>query len=160
MFTRATHRMKTVSEKAPTDFSVKTVAASDFILATREFIDENFRGAVRFEDGALVSGYVELSPSGFAYLIKLILNEVYGSSLVTLAINADNEGISVKVDCGLAKINLEIIESVAKSSGFSVEYGEGGILFLRLKSRRLEASVLYAISVEDLYKYITETFFG
>ena len=85
-----------ISESTPTSFDITTVRMSDIATSTQRFFDNNFRGAILIENFPSFYEYTETSPDGIAYFFKVLLNAVFGDSVIRISMEKDDGEFVIK----------------------------------------------------------------
>ena len=135
-----------LEDKIPEEFAIKRMSSADFAFTLDSFIFEHFRGAIKVTTDGLPFGSVAVSPEGAAYLIRLILKEVYGKYLVSASIILGQGDIKIKIVHRERSLNFDYITKIAEKSGFSVLEDNDHALVLSAKVEPEKRLVLYAIS--------------
>lgn len=141
----------------PEDFSIRKFSCFDFFTSTSSFIEYNFSGAMNIEFPKTCSGYVHISPRGFAAFIRLLLSEIYGSTMTTARVYANEKEVVISISgSGLIKSRAKLI-NLAERSGFSFVEEENTII---LRTPLTLAGELYVFSVGnlELINYYYEAF--
>ncbi len=159
MLTRIKHRFLRISETAPDELKLERIAVSDFTTAIRDFVYENFRGAMTVEKPPVDSGYITVSPAGFAYFLKLLLNEIYGDGMLRAKIVTENSRVEVIIELPNVTVNTDSLLSAAVHSGFSVERADDREILLFTEIARDKAMSIYAIDFTNFKRYLNEIFF-
>ena len=155
-----------ISEYKPTEFTKKQLRIFDIFKATEDFFEDNFRGAICVDSELACDGFVLISPDGFAYFHKVLLNAVFGESVVRLRMFREN-GLfkleaSWKIYNRISKSDLDILSSTATLSGFSMklnESGEVGALILEAPVRQAPEISISAVSQARMRETFTRVFF-
>ena len=141
----------------PQDFSIMKISCFDFFNSTNSFIEHNFTGAIRVDFPETAKGYVQISPYGFAYFIRLLLSEIYGDALTVVRIFADDKELKVEI-CSPKPLKREKqLENVAIRSGFSVSI-ENSKITLRTQMHISGEVFVYADDILRLINYYYEVF--
>ena len=155
-----------ISESIPDDFSKATVKISDIFYATRDFLEENFRGAVELPCETLGEGYALISPNGIAYFFKLLLNAVFGESMVFIKMSTKDNVFSIETSWkhhrDINKCDLAELENVARVSGFKTEFMLDGKICrvaITTELKRERSLPLYAISKSKMHEAYIRVFF-
>ena len=159
MLTRIKHRFRRISETAPDEFKLERIAVSDFTAAVKDFVFENFRGAMTVEKPPVDSGYITVSPRGFAYFLKLLLNEIYGEGMLRAKIVTENGRIEVIIELPNIGVKTDELLSCAVNSGFSVERADNREIVLFANTAKDKAMSIYAIDFAKFKRYLNEIFF-
>ncbi len=158
--------LRLISETIPDEFISSPVCVFDIFEATDEFFDENFRGAITIENALTCDGYVNISPDGFAFLNKLLLNAIFGESVVRMKMSSEG-GIfrvesSWKIYNKISHADLALLRSSANLSGFKMtlsEDGELGKLTLEAPIKKTPQLSIYAVSALKMREAFTRVFF-
>ena len=134
----------------PKDFSITKISCFDFFNSTNSFIERNFTGALHIEYPDIAKGYVQISPYGFAYFIRLLLSEIYGDGLTVARVFADDKELTVEINSPKPLKREKQLENVAARSGFSVSI-ENGKITLRTK---LHISCEVFVYADDMMRFI------
>ena len=155
-----------ISEGAPNDFTKATVRISDIFDATRNFLDENFRGAIEASGEISSDGYAIISPNGLAYFFKILLNAVFGESMVFMKMSTkDNVFVmetSWKHHRDINAEDISELESIARVSGFTPEFmldGEICRISISLEIKKEKQLVLYAVPIGKMHAAYIRVFF-
>ena len=141
----------------PQDFSIMKMSCLDFFNSTINFIEHNFKGAIHVEYPETANGYVQISPYGFAYFIRLLLSEIYGDALTVARIFADEKELKVEIIAPKPLKREKQLENVAARSGFSVSI-ENGKITLRTQMHISSEVFVYANDILRLINYYYEVF--
>ena len=118
-------RLKLITWGEPEDFTKKKISFRVFYSGVRDFLMENFRGAVNLEENITSSEYLLISPDGVAFLFKCILNAVYGDTVVNINIASAGKTFTITFDWKklrpLTESEIITLTRISKLSGFSVE---------------------------------------
>ena len=157
---------KLISESTPNDFTVTTVRISDIALSTEKFFDNNFRGAIITESSPDLYGYVEASTDGIAYFFKVLLNEVFGDSVVRVFMQKSEKGFQMitkwQKHHDMSEEGLRELENTARHSGFDLEFSQSGKecqATLTLKIKTVKILSVYAISEFKMHSAYIRVFF-
>ena len=145
MITEKPIRFKT-EDKIPENFKIERMSAADFAYTLGSFLQENFRGAIAVKTEGFFFGSVAIAPEGAAYLIRLILKEVYGKYLVGASIIFGQSDLRIEITHRERSLNFDYITKIARKSGFSVIEDNERALVLSAKVDAEKRLVLYAIS--------------
>ena len=155
-----------ISQGTPEEFITTTLRASDIFNATNKFFEDNFRGAVITEGELLTDGYTEASPDGIAYFFKVLLNAVFGDSVVRVKMACEKDIFNISTEwefCReITKSDLAELENVARLSGFTLEFSNNGNIYradIAMKLKALSYIPLYAISRENMLLAYNRVFF-
>lgn len=159
-------KLRLISETIPDEFITKTVSVGDIFEATDEFFDDNFRGAITVDNELTADGYVNISPDGFAFFHKVLLNAIFGESVVRLRMLCENSCFLVearwKVYKSISNSDLALLRSTANLSGFSMTLNEDekeGKLTLSMPIRATPYLAIYAVSIAKMREAFTRVFF-
>lgn len=166
MRNRRKPNLRLISETIPDGFISKPVFVFDVFEATDEFLDENFRGAITVDSELTCDGYVHISPDGFAFFHKVLLNAIFGESVVHMKMSTD-AGIfkvqsSWKIYNKISHADLALLRSTAELSGFKMtlsEEGEFGNLTLEVPIKKSPTLAIYAVSAARMREAFTRVFF-
>lgn len=159
-------KFRLISETIPDRFISKVSHVCDIIGAIEEFFEDNFRGAIITEASHDTDGYLNISTDGFAFFHKVLLNAIFGESVVRLRMFTDDASFKVearwKVYKRISESDLALLESTAKLSGFTMrlsDVGEDGFLLLEMPIRKTPKLAIYAVSKAQIYEAFTRVFF-
>ena len=135
-------RERLLSDYEPKEFKIGKTYFSKLAFETRTFLTENFRGTTNLTISNLREGRTDFSFEGYAYIIKVILNSIYGTCVAQIDICGIDKGISVTLsrECGEFNADeMEEIASVAKSSLIQTEISPKKIVltFSESEDRRI-----------------------
>lgn len=157
---------KHISNSTPSDFTVTTVRISDISISTEKFFDNNFRGSVITESAPDLYGYVDTSPDGIAYFFKLLLNEVFGESVVKVFMQKHENRFQIitrwhhsREISDAARFELE---KTAQLSGADLVFSQNGneceaTLALKIKTSKILS--VYAVSEFKMHSAYIRVFF-
>ena len=157
---------KLISEATPDEFIITTVRISDIFLSTQKFFDNNFRGAIITEGTPELYGYTETSTDGIAYFFKVLLNAVFGESVVRVNMEKTDGKFIIKTrwrhyrDISLA--DLAELENTARLSGFTLSFSNDGDFChadITLPVKILSYLPVYAVSEFKMYTAYVRVFF-
>ncbi len=159
-------RLRLISETVPDEFTSKSISIFDVFQATDEFFDDNFRGAITVDNELAADGYIDISPEGFAFFHKVLLNAIFGESVVRVRMLCDGSIFKVeanwKIYNNISKDDLALLRSTANLSGFKItlrETDEDGNLILEAPVRKSAQLALYAVSAARMREAFTRVFF-
>ena len=119
-----------ITEKSPDDFIIETLRISDILNSTQRFFENNFRGAVITEGTPELFGYAEASVDGIAYFFKVLLNAVFGESILRVNMDKANGRFVIKTQwrhCrDISESDLFELENTARISGFTFDFSKNG----------------------------------
>ena len=102
-------------------------------------------------------GCVVISPRGFAYFIRVLLSEIYGSRLVTARVYSEKGEVTMAINKAGGLRSKEKLKSIAERSGFSF-LEDGDTLILRTPLRAMGEMFVYAKDNFRLINYFYEVF--
>ena len=146
--------MLKLEDKVPDSFTMNRMSSADFSNTLTSFLDEYFRGAIDVVTDGCPFGSVLIAPEGAAYLIRLILKEVYGKYLVSASIILGQGDVRIKIKHRERSLNFDYITKIAKKSGFSILEDNDHTLILSAKVEPEKRLVLYAISGASWHKLL------
>ena len=121
-------KLRLISEATPDEFLITTVRISDVVDSTHKFFDDNFRGAIITEDENECYGYTVVSTDGLAYFFKVLLNAVFGESVVRVSFECNEKCFKIKTKwryCReISDTDRAELERTARLSGFILEFSE------------------------------------
>ena len=121
-----------ITESAPDDFIIETLRISDILSSTQKFFDNNFRGAVITEGAPELFGYAEASVDGIAYFFKVLLNVIFGESVLFVNIDKADGKFVIKTKwrhCrDISESDIFELENTARISGFTFNFSSDGDL--------------------------------
>ena len=133
-------------DRIPESFKIEKMSSADFAYTLNSFLFENFRGAIDITTEGFPFGSVEIATDGAAYLIRLLLKEVYGKYVVGASIILGQGDIKIKVKHRERSLDFDYITKIAEKSGFSVIEDNSSTLILSAKVHPERRPVLYAVS--------------
>ena len=158
--------LRLISETIPDEFITNPVYVFDVFEATDEFFDDNFRGAITLENKITKEGFVHVSPDGFAFFHKLLLNAIFGESVVHMKMSSEDGVFKVqsnwKIYNKISDADLALLRSTAELSGFKMtlsEEGEIGTLTLETPIKKTPQLAIYAVSIAKMREAFTRVFF-
>lgn len=123
-------KRRLISEYVPDSFKPEKSYFSRIVRETKKFITEHFRGAAEVTGCELMDFPTEFSFEGYAYLIKLILNSIFGDGRALVEFEYENETLSVyfKRQRGVfSESEIAELSSCAKLSGIGIEFFETAV---------------------------------
>lgn len=141
----------------PSDFSIQKLSCFDFFTSTASFIEYNFAGALSIEFPETYSGFVHISPRGFAAFIRLLLSEIYGKDMTECKIFTTDNEIVITISKSKCLKNKEKLLDLAERSGFSFT-DDGNVLILRTPLSLTQELFVFATEALVLINYIYEAF--
>lgn len=141
----------------PQDFSITKISCFDFFASTSNFIEHNFTGAIQINYPESSKGYVQISPYGFAYFIRLLLSEIYGDALTVASVFADDKELKIEISSPKPLKREKQLKNVAARSGFSVSIEKDQIT-LRTPIHISREVFVYADNMLKLINYYYEVF--
>ena len=145
------------SQPEPSDFAPLPFSCLDFFSSLQSFIEHNFEGAITVDFPEAAHGCVVISPRGFAFFIRVLLSEIYGSRLVTARVYSEKGEITMVISKAGGLRSKEKLKSIAERSGFSF-LEDGDTLILRTPLRAMGEMFLYAKDNFRLINYFYEVF--
>lgn len=133
-------------DRIPENFKIERMSSADFSYTLSSFLYENFRGAIDVVTEGFPFGSVAIAPEGTAYLLRLILKEVYGKYLVGASIILGQSDIKIRITHKHRSLNFDYITEIAEKSGFKVVEDSERTLLLSARVEPEKRLVLYAIS--------------
>lgn len=134
-------KRRLISEYVPDSFKPGKSHFSKVVAETEKFITEHFRGAAEVKSCKLLDFPTEFSFEGYAYLIKLILNSIFGDGFATVEFKYENETLKVSFTrpCGeFSESEIRELNSTANLSGIGIEFLPGEVtLTFRKKEETL-----------------------
>ena len=143
-----------LEDKIPESFKTEKMSSADFAYTLSSFLYENFRGAINVVTEGFPFGSVAIAPEGAAYLIRLILKEVYGKYLVTASMILGQADIKIKITHRERSLDLDYIAKIAEKSGFSAVTEDEHTLVISAKVEPERRPVLYAVSAASWHRYL------
>ena len=113
----------------PADFSIRKLSCFDFFTSTESFTEYNFENTLDIEFPENLSGYVNISPRGFAAFLRLLLSETYGKAVKAAKIYTTDKEIVISIPKDIAFTDLNKLTSLAERSGFSSSEREDALTF-------------------------------
>lgn len=160
------NKRKRISERKEDNFVILPISLADIFNATKDFFDENFRGAVITEKEELFDGYTEASPEGIAYYFKVLLNAVFGDTPLRVGMSLENDEFIIKTEWHssreISKFDMDELMTVSRLSGFSLDFsldGEISSATVTLKVTPQKYLALYANSFAKMREAYNEVFF-
>ena len=162
-FTKLT--TKRFSERNSCDFTIQQSTFTVITKATRDFLFENFRGAVSISEDVTHSVYTKVAPEGLALYFKVILRELFGSCLLFVHIKSETK--TLKMNLHFSKDNYDLksedeLNYIAKNSGFESEYKKEEnkhILTLTFREERFRTISIHAITSLEIKHAFNKIFF-
>ena len=162
-------RKRLISEGYPTRFNLARCSSSSLSSGIEEFLSENFRGAISFESSENALTFLTISPDGLAHFFKVLLNAIFGNSVVNIHFHAESAEfriyVSWKFNREFTEDELAELNGTAYLSGFSVLYSLSGeevsmqSLSITMKSDPLEWVSLYATTSDKIKWAFKNVFF-
>ena len=159
-------KLRLISESYPDNFIIETISIFDIYRATEEFFDDNFRAAITLERDLCSEGFVNISADGFAFFYKVLLNAIFGESVVHIKMSSHGGVFETKANWkiykGISKSDLSLLRSTAELSGFKMtlsEDGDVGCVTLSSPIKKTPQLAIYAISAAKMHEAFTRVFF-
>lgn len=156
-----------ISQSTYNEFIITTVRASEIFKSTEKFFDDNFRGAVITDAEIVSDGYAEVSAEGIAYFFKVLLNAVFGDSVVRIKMISKNDVLDISTEWSfcreITKSDLNELENVARLSGFTLNFSKSESICradISMKLKTLSYIPLYAVSDEKMLLAYIKVFFS
>ena len=156
-----------ISESTPDELSISTVRISDIFLSTQKFFNNNFRGAIITEASPELYGYADTSVDGMAYFFKVLLNAVFGDSVVRVSMEKRDSKFFIKTQwrhCrDISASDLAELENIAKLSGFSLDFssdGEFDRAEISMPVKIMSYFPVYAVSEFKMHTAYVRVFFA
>ena len=143
-----------LEDRIPEVFKIEKMSSADFAYTLGSFLYENFRGAINVSTDGFPFGSVNIAPEGAAYLIRLILKEVYGRYLVGASIVLGQGSIDIKITHKERSLNFDYIRKIAEKSGFSVVTDNENAFVISAKVTPERRPVLYAVSATSWRRFL------
>ena len=155
-----------ISESTPTNFEITTVRISDITASTQRFFENNFRGAILIEEFPFFHEYVDTSPDGIAYFFKVLLNAVFGDSVVRISMEKEDGEFLIKTRWrytrDISDGDIFELEKTARLSGFKLEFRQGGEFSeanILIPIKKTNVLTVYAISEFKMHTAYVRVFF-
>ena len=155
-----------ISSGFPSNLTLKTVKATDILVSSSDFFNENFRGAIAFDIDPYVPGYTDISADGFAYFFKVLLNAVFGESVVRISSAADAKVLTLFVDwktkTEISSQDLAELKTTARLSGFDftiLKNQDFTRATITLNLKKTKVLSLYAVSIQTMRDAFVRVFF-
>lgn len=156
-----------VSESTPDEFIITTVRISDIFLSTQRFFDNNFRGSVITEGMPELFGYTEASVDGIAYFFKILLNAIFGESVLRVNMDKCDGNFIIRTKwrhCrDLAESDLAELKNTARLSGFTLNFGADGEfdrIDISMPVKIMSYLPVYAVSEFKMHTAYVRVFFS
>lgn len=156
-----------ITESVPDDFIITTVRISDIFRSTQRFFDNNFRGAVITEGTPELFGYTEASVDGIAYFFKILLNAVFGESVLRVNMDKADGKFTIKATwrrCrDISESDLSELENTARISGFTFDLssdGEFDKINISMPVKIMSYFPVYAVSEFKMHTAYVRVFFS
>ena len=128
MITEGKEKMELLSGGEPSDYTKKRISFRTLYTGTRDFLMENFRGAVSFDEDITSSENLVISPDGFAYFFKYVLNVVFGNTVLNVKMTSVRKDFTVTLDWKKHRSLTEgeelALQRIALASGFKLNLNE------------------------------------
>ena len=154
-----------ITESAPEEFIISTVRVSDVLNSTQRFFDNNFRGSVMTENTPELFGYAEASVDGIAYFFKLLLNMVFGESVLRVNMDKADGKFFIKTKWrhsrDISESDLFELENTARISGFTFEFSKDGDfdrIYISTPLKIMSYFPVYAVSEFKMYTAYVRVF--
>ncbi len=106
---------------SPEEFTPENIHLSDLTISLFSFLYEHFRGSLSMNFSGEPFGSINICPRGIAYLVKLILIEACGKSLVKINFISTQRKFTVEILHNLGERDFSFIMKIAKLAGFDIE---------------------------------------
>lgn len=141
----------------PTDFSIRKISCFDLFTSTDSFTEYNFESYLDIEFPENLSGYVNISPRGFAAFLRLIFSEIYDRRVEPIRLFATDKSVVLSIPKGIKLTNLKQLTELAERSGFSVSDGDDAIT-LRTPMTVTQEFFVFSRESLELINYYYEAF--
>ncbi len=148
------------------DFQIEFLSLLDIYTGLEEFIEENFRGAVRFKKDKSDIGYIKVATSSLALFIKLLLGDIFGESVADMEISAEDGMFflrtSWKKKRPLTSKTIATLSIIANDAGFDFSIEEhSGLCEILISAKTVASNVipLYARDQRKMYYALERIFF-
>lgn len=112
----------------PQIYTHLTISITELLYQTETFLEENYKGLYIMEYNNHRFKNVNISVTGFAEIVKIIVKKTFGNDLVYIDGDADLKAlkITVKFNTGaLLDDDFEKINEIASKSGFTSSFKRG-----------------------------------
>ena len=135
-------KQRLMSDFVPKEFPMKKTYFGNIASETKQFLTENYRGSTSISISEIREARVEFSAVGYAYILKLVLNSIYGTCVAEIDISEKEDGLSVVMSRkrgSFKEDELEEIQRVAEISGIKLHSGTKSIelIFERSNDKRI-----------------------
>lgn len=148
-----------ISDILPTNPTHIPIGTRELIFATKDYLDNRFRGIMRVNIIDIKDKYLMVCPDYFAYFFRTLLSDIYGRAFLNIEFSVNKDKIQIIADWE----NFELSDSqtrnlirIARNAGFEIYPNEKCI---KLSAECLESVVtqIYAISPDKGYSTILES---
>ncbi len=137
-------KRRLISEYVPESFKPEKSYFSKIVKETKKFITEHFRGAAEVGGCEFVDFPTEFSFEGYAYLIKLILNSIFGDGFATVEFSYENETLAVhftRPSGVFSESDKAELQSCAKLSGIGIEFQDSAVKLIFKRKEEMLAKL-------------------
>ena len=166
MKTYEKYAKRLISESTPDNFKVSTIRVTDIFISTQNFFNTNFRGAIVTENVGELFGYVDTSVDGIAYFFKVLLNAVFGNSVVNVTMTQAAGRFYIKTKWRKCReitlTDIAELERSARLSEFSLDFSSDGEFCyadISMKTKNMSYLPVYAISEFKMHTAYVRVFF-
>lgn len=145
--------------REPTEYDVLTIPTADLFVATKTFLDEYYKDTAEFYEERGVFGVVRLSPSGLAYLIKIITNATYKRQISKTVFSLERGRVVISLYHTLDDDFLRKIRLVAEKTGLTLNDSKPGHLTLHIDLEESKSLQIYARDQKLFGFYLNIAFF-
>lgn len=117
-------KSRLLSDFEPKFFKSQKTYFTKIAYETRTFLTENYLGATNFSISSLCECRTEFSLDGYAYIIKIILNSIYGTCIADIDVHVADGGLEISASRSVGEFTedeMKEMAEVAKLSNIHIE---------------------------------------
>ena len=158
---RSTKSVCSITDITPHTYSTKQLPAKFIARELSEFLERYFKGVCLLKISFPERGVIDISPEGFAYVLKLIFKSATLDTPIAIDgyVNDGSIEFSLTCDCSIDDDTICKIKSSAKLCGIQFSK-KGNQLFINLGKIINSANEFNSISVDVIYASLVNMFFS
>ena len=152
-----------ISDTRPKNINVSSIEVRDFAETLRDFMHENFEGAVRVNIKLNATGNIEIVEDYAIYYFKLLVCSIFGRDVINIDVSTDYTEFTVKAKCSSGifpeREDLYDIIRTARNAGFEIT-PERDAITIKTKLRPRITIGIGSITINRLKRSMANIFFG
>ncbi len=143
------------------DLSVKTYMFEDLYAGVFTYIEDRYRGSFKIEQGCALSGDVSVCKDALCYFIRLLLNELFGRTLLYISYGVSDDNafyLSFTYDVNTsisqsASLNLLTYAKYARATFDYIEKDGCATIYLLMPAKKPSIEFVYKPMPYNVFLY-------